>query len=93
MPRPTSSVLALCLAFVLGCLATHYAPELPVAQANAGPPGPAPSRIPEGATRWEYQCMRTAALNFPVDEANAMGAQGWELVAFRESEGCFKRPL
>jgi hypothetical protein len=52
-----------------------------------------PVRAGTNPTRWEYKCFD--ALN-PEENANKLGAQGWELAAAEGGASgtwCFKRPL
>lgn len=84
MPDRTASILALALAFTLGCLAARSVPEIeePTARAAA----------PEGVARWEYRCIDTGIQGIRP-KANELGLEGWEMVAVDEAQWCFKRPL
>ena len=49
-----------------------------------------------GTVRWEYYVLSVSAFNSPagLTELNALGAQGWQLVAAPTSNvAIFKRPL
>jgi hypothetical protein len=89
------SRLAIAVVFVVGCVAGGAASHvtIPAARAETNP------------AHWEYTCIeadRTESFDFPVNELNKAGAQGWELVSMlpvkKDLGGydkfgfCFKRP-
>jgi len=78
--------------FVVGCLVGALTSQFVRAARAATPPA-----------RWEYRC--TGLADGITDASNALGAQGWEMVAAAGAGGgapltswvkmvwCFKRPL
>ena len=78
--------LSLSAAYILGCATA------PVVQNATAQPAPA------GSQRWAYECTEgynAATIN---ERANALGAQGWEMVAGLGSTRvnglwCFKRAM
>jgi hypothetical protein len=62
--------------------------------ATAGVAGHLVPPVRAGTTpqKWEYHCVQYWGHPAPAD-LNAIGAQGWELVANSQNEFCFKRPL
>jgi hypothetical protein len=88
----TERLLALAVAFLAGCEASHAARSA-IATAHA-------DEAPAGMQQWDYACVSPDPENVQV-EANRLGKRGWELVAASpvgsgpgsiESKWCFKRP-
>jgi hypothetical protein len=89
----TERLLALNVAFLVGCGASHVAGSFHVREARADAP----------AQRFEYNCIR--ATEGITDAANKLGEEGWELSAAAASGTlsagwgsqsmvwCFKRRL
>lgn len=77
--------LSLSAAYILGCATSQVVPG-----ATAQPP-------PPGVQTWAYECTDGYNAGTITERANALGAQGWEMVAAVGSERvrglwCFKRP-
>jgi hypothetical protein len=98
------SVLTLCLAFVLGCVAMPITQKYVVRPANAAP---------EGVKKWEQYCTYKATNHWPNEfgeygnpaneDMKQRGLEGWELIStapIAVAQGrtvglsyCFKRPI
>jgi hypothetical protein len=87
-----SKSIALSLVFILGCVAGATTAQLVVPKAHAG----------TNPQRWEYHCVSEPDdwKSSPPASLNALGAEGWEMVAAgtpnqfaRDARYCFKRPL
>jgi hypothetical protein len=83
MLNRTTSIVAMALAFAVGCLTAGYVPQadMPIARAA------------EDTPTWAYKCITDAGGDGFVKEANAIGAEGWEMVAAQGTLWCFKRPV
>jgi hypothetical protein len=78
--------LSVSVAFILGCAASTFV--VPPARAGSSP------------QKWEYSCFSDSGAEDVTKQANAMGAQGWELASAAAEPHmghlpiwCFKRPL
>lgn len=82
--KKLSIALGFVVAFLVGCVVHDVVRVAPPARAGATP------------QRWEYHCNAYQSMewvNQIEPDADAAGAQGWEMVTIAGGMVCFKRPL
>jgi FlaG/FlaF family flagellin (archaellin) len=83
--------LSVAVVFVLACA---------IAGVSSGYLATAKAAPPAGVPRWSYACVKANDASSAHEQANKLGAEGWELAAATLSGGvgiqqaiwCFKRP-